>query len=179
MELRLLASTDHLTGAFDRRAFRKAAEHDIALARVANRPLSLILFDVDHFKQVNDTYGHGVGDAVLKNLVATCQAALDVNACLGRLGGEEFAVVLPGRDLAQGLAVAERLRLAVDRLVTSSEGASACVTISLGVTTLMQGAQTLDKLLAQADGALYDAKASGRNCSRSAPASRTPEVSVG
>lgn len=164
------ADHDHLTGASSRRAFFAFAEREHARARRHAGGLALLLVDVDHFKRINDTHGHAVGDEVLRELVLRTQDVIRKVDYCARLGGEEFAVLLPevGADTAR--TVAERLRATLDRSLP--RGASALpvsYTVSIGVAMLMEG-ETLASLMARADAALYAAKAAGRNNVKCAPA---------
>lgn len=157
------ADHDHLTGAASRRAFFAFAERALARAERHGSPLGLLLVDADHFKRINDTYGHGVGDLVLRDLVErTGQAIRKIDYC-ARLGGEEFAVMLPDADGPTVLAVAQRLRAALERtpqLGPAAAGVS--YTASIGA-ALLQPGETITSLIARADAALYAAKAGGRN----------------
>ncbi len=156
------ADHDHLTGAWSRRAFFAQAEREHARAQ-RGAALSLLVFDVDHFKRINDTHGHGVGDRVLVDIVrrsATCIRQVDVCA---RLGGEEFAVLLPGTDEVMARIVAERLRAALEHTLPAVGGGVALrYTVSVGLATLAPG-ESVEALLGRADRALYAAKAGGRN----------------
>ncbi|MFC4929724.1 GGDEF domain-containing protein [Massilia sp. GCM10023247] len=157
------ADHDHLTGAASRRAFFALAGHAHARAQRASAPLALLLFDVDHFKRINDSHGHGVGDQVLRDIVARTQATMrGIDAC-GRLGGEEFGVLLPDADAQSALAAAERLRSTLDRAWPRAAPATDVhYTVSIGVAVLEEE-ETIEGLLARADAALYQAKAGGRN----------------
>jgi diguanylate cyclase (GGDEF)-like protein len=126
--------------------------------------MSVIMLDIDHFKKINDTYGHATGDEILLTLVATVQKLLRSPDIFGRLGGEEFAVVLPATDQAGGATVAGRLREAVEALSYQLDGKTKVTfTISLGVSSWRPGDSGMEELLARADNALYVAKGSGRN----------------
>src|SRR5262249_5609226 len=129
------------------------------------RPLALALIDLDHFKQINDTHGHGVGDAVIRSAVRACLASLRAIDRMGRIGGEEFAVLLPETNREGAAIVAERLRAAVAALAVEIEGATPiATTASVGVAALGEGDATrIDALIARADRALYAAKRGGRN----------------
>lgn len=162
LELRFLAGADSLTGAMSRRAFRDAAGRAIELALRHGQPLSCLVFDLDHFKAVNDGHGHATGDLVLRETVAACLARLRKSDPLGRMGGEEFAVLLPQTGLEGALKVAENLRSAIAALRLGEPDDPLQVTASFGVASL-DGAVDLDALLARADAALYAAKADGRN----------------
>ncbi|MBM7851214.1 diguanylate cyclase (GGDEF)-like protein [Methylopila capsulata] len=164
LELRLLADADALTGALSRRAFRAEAQKAIDQAAHAERPLSLIVIDLDHFKRVNDTYGHDRGDAALIGSVLACAAQFAGRERIGRLGGEEFAVLLPDVGTDRALSVAERIREAIRGETYAFREGTFRVTASLGVTSApADGACDIDMLLRSADMALYQAKAAGRN----------------
>ena len=157
------ADHDHLTGAWSRRAFFTFAEHAHARAERIGTSLSLLVFDADHFKRINDTHGHAAGDQVLRNMVMHAQEVIRRIDYCARVGGEEFGVLLPDADHAVALEVAARLRTALDRsLPSTAPGVQVSYTVSIGVATLATG-ETLAALLARADAALYAAKAGGRN----------------
>ncbi|HMQ30846.1 MAG TPA: diguanylate cyclase [Chloroflexaceae bacterium] len=162
--VRELATTDALTGVANRRHFFELARLEVERAARYARPLSLLMLDADHFKQVNDRYGHVAGDEVLRAIAARCRASLREVDLIGRYGGEEFLALLPETAGTQALQVAERLREVVaDEPVLTSAG-PVQVRISLGVASLPGGAAaTVEELLDQADRALYAAKAAGRN----------------
>jgi diguanylate cyclase (GGDEF)-like protein/PAS domain S-box-containing protein len=162
-ELERQARTDVLTGAASRRHFFTRAEEAIRLARRYSHPLSLLMLDLDHFKRVNDTHGHQVGDLVLKALVQLAWQTLRKVDVLGRIGGEEFAILMPETDAEQAFQVAERLRQAVDAAKVPFNGGSVRFTVSIGVATLTDGDTSIGVLLSRADGALYEAKRTGRN----------------
>jgi len=161
--LRELATTDGLTGLLNRRHFMELGEVEIERAKRTGRPVGLIMFDVDHFKKVNDTRGHDVGDVVLVSLARTAKDALRAVDVLGRLGGEEFAAILPETGLEEALTVAERLRRAVADMGLAPSGEPLPVTISLGAVLGRGTGETLDELLRRADTALYRAKSAGRD----------------
>lgn len=159
--LRAHALEDELTGAVNRRGFYSDLEREIARAQRSGRPLSVLTLDLDHFKQVNDTYGHAEGDAVLCGVAAVLVETLRRSDVVGRLGGDEFAVLLPEIGSALAERVAERAAEAV-RSLTYGDGKN--VGLSMGIATLDPRTPcTLEALLARADSALYDAKRSGRN----------------
>jgi len=162
-DLRRLATTDALTNVPNRRHFMETTENESRRFHRYGHPLSLILFDIDHFKQVNDTHGHAAGDKVLSRLSQACTTALRDQDVIGRLGGEEFAVLLPETDLAAAAAVAERLRETVERVSPGWSGGEFVVTISIGVTAWEADDATIEPVLHRADGALYEAKRQGRN----------------
>ncbi len=160
---RLQSSCDHLTGVANRRTFFEAAELEIERYRRSPRPLSLILFDADNFKRVNDVFGHPGGDAVLREFGALLMATFRQVDVVARLGGEEFAVLLPSADLRGASAVGERFRLAVETSEVDADGARIRYTVSGGVATMDEEVAGLDELIKRADAALYAAKAAGRN----------------
>ncbi|WP_313706449.1 GGDEF domain-containing protein [Massilia sp.] len=157
------ADHDYLTGAPSRRAFFALAEREHARAARRGGALALLLVDVDHFKRINDTHGHGVGDQVLRDLVRQAQEVIRKIDYCARLGGEEFAVLLPDADRDTALAVAERLRGALDRsLQLASPPIRVPYTVSIGAALLEPG-ETFAGLMTRADTALYAAKTAGRN----------------
>jgi diguanylate cyclase (GGDEF)-like protein len=162
-KLKHQANIDYLTGVFNRRYFTQQGKLNLARAQRYGTPLSLIMLDIDLFKNVNDIHGHDQGDKVLVKLCHLCKKELRKVDILGRIGGEEFAVLLPETGLDQALEVAERLRSVVDEteMLLAGDG-SLHFTISLGVATLGPE-DSLDRLLMAADRALYDAKHTGRN----------------
>lgn len=163
-ELERLSQIDALTGLANRRHFMMLAEQELSRAARYGGPMSVFMMDIDHFKAVNDTYGHQTGDLVLQQLGSLCREALREIDRVGRIGGEEFAVILPHTDGARALEVAQRLRQAVARTeVALQHGLPLHFTLSIGVTTLVGSGANIDTLLGQADNALYEAKRSGRN----------------
>jgi diguanylate cyclase (GGDEF)-like protein/PAS domain S-box-containing protein len=154
---------DHLTGLANRRAFFESGELELARSKHTPRATALILFDADHFKTVNDRFGHAAGDAVLRHLADTLTDTFRDVDVVARIGGEEFAVLLPSTGLAGAAAVAERVRALVAASSVSVDGASIRYTVSAGVTEMDDSAGALDGLLKRADQALYTAKAMGRN----------------
>jgi diguanylate cyclase (GGDEF)-like protein/PAS domain S-box-containing protein len=179
-QLRELATCDSLTGAANRRHFVELAQRERERARRSQSPLSVCLFDADHFKNINDHYGHAAGDHVLSAIALAARSVLRKSDVLGRLGGEEFAILLPDTELDGALALAERVREAVAKVevITSQLGAAAGVdpeeppsersldpihvTVSIGVAQL-RGDEAFETLLKRSDKALYAAKELGRN----------------
>ncbi len=162
-ELHLLATRDPLTGALNRRSFFQGFEALFAEAKDSGEPLCCIMVDIDHFKSVNDTYGHGVGDIVIKflaNLLTECSRPTDL---VGRFGGEEFCVVLPGVEVDVAARVAERMRQGVKQGDGKEFDVGLKITASFGVSSLLNRPPTHKELLEQADEALYVAKETGRN----------------
>lgn len=162
-EMEHLATHDSLTNALTRRHMDEACEKELERCRRHGHSMALLMMDLDHFKMVNDTYGHQAGDQVLINLVTKVNALLRQPDHLGRYGGEEFLVLLPETSLEEAVAVAERIR-AVCAL--PDQGPSC--TVSIGVTTKQQDSDTVEALIARADTAMYRAKANGRNRTESA-----------
>lgn len=162
-ELRRLLTTDHLTGATNRARLFDIAEVEIARWKRHGSPLSVILIDADHFKRINDTYGHQAGDVVLRALVDRCRDGLRATDTLARYGGEEFVVLLPGIGVEEAMATAERLRLLVAERPINCGSTDVLVTLSLGCASMGEGIETLETLLAAADAAAYRAKRLGRN----------------
>ncbi len=162
-ELEALAATDGLTGIDNRRSFLQRAEDELARASRYQTPLSVIVFDIDHFKRVNDTRGHAAGDQVLVEMVRRCRAELREQDAFGRLGGEEFAVLLPQTGVAGAVDVAERLRLRLAAEPVATDSGPVEVSASFGVTELCRDDAELAVVLHRADKAVYDAKADGRN----------------
>jgi len=163
-ELSAQASLDALTGAYNRRRFDELSERDIELSRRSLSSVAVVMIDIDWFKRVNDERGHSVGDQVLKMVTQACREALRSSDILGRYGGEEFAVLLPGSGEEESLAVAERLRERVEAKALPCGGESVSVTVSLGVYSgVPSPGEGLDVYLRRADEALYRSKALGRN----------------
>lgn len=161
-QLQRLARTDPLTGTLNRLALDDEAGRLFAHARQTGTPLSVLMVDVDHFKRINDAFGHADGDAVLVTLARSLEAVLWPPARLGRMGGEEFLVLLPGTGLAEGIALAGQMRAAAGQ-PSSSAPERPPVTISAGVATLDAVDADAQALVRRADRALYEAKRAGRN----------------
>jgi diguanylate cyclase (GGDEF)-like protein len=157
-----LARTDFLTNLANRRAFYEQGERELrALAR-GSRPATAVMLDIDRFKSINDRYGHAGGDAVIRAVADVIRANLRAGDIAGRLGGEEFALLLPETEQSAALAAAERIRAAIEALAIEHDGGRIGLTVSLGVAALSTE-QTLDQWIACADAALYKAKQNGRN----------------
>ncbi|MDD1452853.1 sensor domain-containing diguanylate cyclase [Sphingomonas sp. H160509] len=164
LELRLIAQVDHLTGALTRRGFVDQAQREMERTLRYGRASSLIMIDVDHFKRVNDTYGHSIGDQVLKQIASLAETTLRPCDLFGRLGGEEFALLMPETSGAAALVVAERLRNTIaEHPMTLHGGGTIHVTASFGVAELSASFNTLTAWLERADTMLYAAKSGGRN----------------
>lgn len=171
MEQRLeeQAHTDPLTGVNNRRYFYELAGHELARSKRFNSPLALMMLDIDLFKKFNDTYGHDLGDAILKQLASHCLSSLREIDIIVRFGGEEFVVLLPGLDSKSAQNVAERLRRELsDISVQTSQGKFVSFTVSIGISSHLESEDHVDDMIKRADNALYAAKHAGRNCVRSA-----------
>jgi diguanylate cyclase (GGDEF)-like protein/PAS domain S-box-containing protein len=162
-ELRRLATTDPLTGAYNRRQFMARAQEEIDRSKRYNTPLTLLMIDIDHFKTVNDTFGHDAGDAVLKRMVGESMIQLRGSDIFCRLGGEEFAAILTHTAPEQGILAAERLRKALKTLEVSTAIGPVRFTVSIGVASLVQADLPLEQIMKKADEALYAAKDQGRD----------------
>ncbi len=185
-ELRRLSVTDQLTGALNRRGFLESAATSIAQGRRSGVHPSVIMMDLDHFKTINDTYGHGAGDEVLRSFAAVLLATMRPGDLLGRIGGEEFAVFLHDTTADAAVPIADRLRLQVRNSVQHPGGVGISVTVSGGVSSVSSAFEpeaALSVALTKADKALYEAKCAGRDCIVSAEPSEvapeTPSVAGG
>jgi len=161
-ELRCLSITDPLTNAYNRRCFMQVLEQEIERTRRTGLPFSVIMVDLDHFKSVNDRFGHAAGDRVLKSLVDMIKQRIRKTDCLARWGGEEFVILLPNTPVDKAAGLAEELRERLSRMDIPGVGR---VTASFGVAGYCPG-DTVDTLLKRADDLMYEAKAAGRNCVR-------------
>jgi len=162
-DLRVLATTDALTGAKNRRSFLHTADTELVRASRYAAPVSVLMIDLDHFKKVNDTHGHPAGDEVLRHFTTIVNEHLRATDVLGRIGGEEFAVLLPETDATGANSIAERIRLGLTEMVIPWEGQTIQITASVGIATLGQCKTDIHGLLSCADKALYIAKTQGRN----------------
>lgn len=153
--------TDELTGATNRRYFMQLGEEEISRSHRYERPMSLLMIDLDHFKLVNDRYGHSVGDEALQRFSTLCRSTLRKPDIFGRLGGEEFAIIIPEESLDGAVQTAERLRSRVEESFASTPYR---LTVSIGVTELDDHDNTIGDLLRRADNMMYKAKHHGRNC---------------
>lgn len=169
--LERLAQFDFQTGLANRRHFLELADRELARVRRYESPLSLAMLDLDRFKDINDTYGHKVGDTVLGQFAKACREALRESDIMGRMGGEEFAILFPETTLPDAVDVAERLRETVAATrIPLEHGLPIQVTVSIGVASFASGDANIDVFMNRADGALYEAKHGGRN--------RTAEAAV-
>ena len=157
------AIRDSLTGLFNRRYLDEMLPIELSRAKRANNPLTLLLLDIDHFKNINDTYGHQVGDAVLQSVGNALQASVRAGDIVGRYGGEEFILVFPGMQAAHGRTRAEKLRAMIGSQTISENDQLIAVTISIGGSVYPQDGNSEDELISLADLALYRAKQNGRN----------------
>ncbi|EME68811.1 response regulator [Paramagnetospirillum caucaseum] len=163
-ELEVLATRDPLTETSNRRHFEQLAGLELDHARRMGRSFALLALDIDHFKRINDTWGHAAGDAALKAFADSCRLGLREYDILGRVGGEEFAVALPNTGPDGARVIAERLRAAVAELVIRpAKGQMSGLTVSIGIAQLREADLTIATLLERADRALYRAKNAGRN----------------
>lgn len=163
-QLQAQASTDALTGLYNRHEYERLFAHELARSLREQRPLSLAILDLDHFKRVNDTHGHAAGDEVLRRVAQLCRDNFRAVDIVGRLGGEEFVVLLPDTPLELAGEVAQRvLRQLRSTLISLDDGVQLQVTATLGVTALQAGERQLEGLLQRADQALYAGKAGGRD----------------
>ena len=161
-QLQIQATTDPLTGIFNRRALLARMELEMARARRSRHPFTVSMLDLDHFKQVNDMHGHAAGDHVLRTFALRVRAVLREYDTLGRVGGEEFVVLVPNLSPEAADAVFERIRLTVKKPPFDFDGVPITVTVSQGLVT-WDGTANVDELLMRADNALYAAKANGRD----------------
>ncbi|MFP4904766.1 diguanylate cyclase, partial [Paraburkholderia sp. BR14261] len=157
------ARHDALTGALSRRYFLDLLRREIDTAYEAGEPLCMAIADLDYFKQINDRFGHPAGDRALQHFVETCRAELRADDAVGRLGGEEFGILLPATSLATGLMVLDRLREQVSKRICVELPEEASVSVSIGVTELAAAQDQPERLMSRADLALYMAKAAGRD----------------
>ncbi|BAT58116.1 putative diguanylate cyclase YegE [Variibacter gotjawalensis] len=164
LNLRRLASTDSLTGLLSRRSFHSEANRIINLGQRYGTRAACIAIDLDHFKSINDRFGHAKGDEVLRRTTQACAKALRKADILGRIGGEEFAVMLPHTDPEASREVVEKLRAAIANVMFDYEDEPFTVTASFGLAQFDRSVKDIDELLRRADIALYEAKKAGRNC---------------
>ncbi len=162
-DLETLAAIDFLTGIYNRRHFEELATAELARSQRYMRPLSVLMIDIDHFKTINDRYGHAAGDLVLKNVVAICRAEKRDSDLLARVGGDEFVIMLPETAESAAAQFAERLRHRVANSAQAVYGEKLAATITIGIAGVSAGNSGVEALLEHADQALYEAKRSGRN----------------
>ena len=165
-EVKRLADEDPLTGLVHKGGFSDALGREVARGRRHGTPLSLAMLDLDHFKSVNDRFGHLAGDHVLRELASAVRPLVRAEQLFARVGGEELALLLPGVPLDKAAVFAEKVRTLVAEHAFEFDGARIPVTVSMGVAELEAGDAAPDALVRRADGRLYEAKAAGRNCVR-------------
>jgi diguanylate cyclase (GGDEF)-like protein len=161
-----------LTGVYNRRGLFQLGEFEFLRARRINRPFCVLMLDLDHFKRVNDHYGHATGDQTLRGLAERCRAVSRSVDMISRYGGEEFVIILPETNLESAWHVAERLRQSITKDPFPTDAGPLRITISIGVAEATK-LDTLNTLIERADTALYEAKHAGRNCVR---VSKTPQT---
>ncbi len=161
-ELKRLSTTDFLTGCNNRRSFFEIAERQIAISSRHNRPISILMLDIDNFKKINDKFGHGVGDAALKFITECCENELRKSDVLARLGGDEFVILLPETNIDDAFTISERIRKKITEVTSQEAAGLPPLSISGGLITLVKG-ETIFKALEIADYLLYQAKKNGRN----------------
>ena len=162
-ELRYMASHDVLTGVMNARAYYEACERMIAAARRSSSPYAVLFVDLDHFKSINDTWGHAAGDLVLKTVANSLKSGIRLSDALGRIGGEEFSIFLPDTGLDNALTVGETLRRGLEELLPQIEGKPLKVTASIGVAVDVSSCRSMLEIQQEADQAMYKAKQGGRN----------------
>jgi diguanylate cyclase (GGDEF)-like protein len=161
-EAQTQAITDSLTGAYNRRGLFQIGEFEYSHVRRIDRPFCALMIDIDHFKRINDQYGHATGDQTLRGLIERCRAASRAVDIIGRYGGEEFVILLPDTQLESARHVAERLRQSIMKDPFTTDSGPLNITISIDVAQAMS-LNSLSTLIERADAALYDAKRTGRN----------------
>jgi diguanylate cyclase (GGDEF)-like protein len=164
LHFKTLSRLDGLTGISNRLHFMQRAETALAYARKSGQDVCLVLFDLDHFKAINDRFGHATGDFVLQRTAALCREYLRRSDVFGRFGGEEFSILLPGCRLEEARAQAEHLRQIINRIGTEQRGVAVTASASFGIASSAVSGFELTRLLAHADAALYQAKRAGRDC---------------
>lgn len=163
-EMERLATTDTLTGALNRRSFLDAVQRELRRSVRYRHPFALILLDIDHFKRINDRYGHAFGDEVIRRFCEVARTCLREEDLLGRIGGEEFAAVLVSSEEGGGYLVAERIRKRWQEEAFDCQDARSNFTVSVGVAQLLSDQDSVEAVMERADRGLYDAKRAGRNC---------------
>ncbi len=158
-----MATRDELTGLINRREFFTLGEHEEQRAKREGHVVSVMMVDADYFKKINDTYGHGTGDDVLRDLADNCRQIFRKTDIVGRYGGEEFSVILPGAKPDMAMVIAERLRVAIENSKVPSDDGDVAYTVSIGIASAIGQDVVIAELLDRADRALYTAKAQGRN----------------
>ena len=162
-KLKELASTDPLTGLYNRRQYEMLFQHEIGRSRRRDSPLSVGILDLDNFKLVNDTHGHTAGDAVLRCVADVCRRNLRAIDIVGRLGGEEFIILMPECDIDQANILGNRLLKMIESAVVDANTASIRITATIGITQLFPDDKGIEVIISRADDALYRGKRAGRN----------------
>jgi diguanylate cyclase (GGDEF)-like protein len=176
-QLEEMARTDHLTKAHNRRSFFELAERELVHAKSSQQPISVVMMDIDRFKNVNDAHGHLIGDQVLINLVKLCQSKIREVDIFARMGGEEFAILMPNTTIEAAESAAERIRKVVFESFMATGRANVLITISLGVSNWGgSGDLDINRLLDKADKALYHSKEAGRNRVSTWEETQSPDV---
>jgi diguanylate cyclase (GGDEF)-like protein len=170
--LSVLASTDYLTGIMNRRMFNEISERYFQTAQKGDLNLTLLLLDLDHFKKINDTYGHQAGDQLLVSFVKTIEKILRKSDIFARIGGEEFAILLSQIERKDAFKLAEKIRHEVENITIQSEGKNIFVRTSIGITQTGETDDSFDDVFSRADLALYKAKKEGRNRTCCAPSTK-------
>jgi diguanylate cyclase (GGDEF)-like protein len=168
-QVRRLAGSDALTGLPNRRHFEESLERELARAERTEQPVNLLMLDIDHFKRINDTYGHQTGDAVLRAVGRRLSETVRVGDVVARYGGEEFTIVMPSADTEDAVVLADRILRAVEQIDIP-------VTVSIGIATFLRHAADGSSLVEAADRALYESKRSGRNRSTVCADERAPAM---
>lgn len=167
MQMQVYAERDALTGVYNRRKLFEIGESEFERSRRYHYPFSVLMFDIDHFKNINDSYGHAVGDLVIKRFAQICANALRKQDTIGRIGGEEFVALLPHTDADKAAMLAQRIQAAlVEQQGVKEDDSVIAVTVSVGVAAMDANHKNFDQLLNHADEAMYQAKTDGRNCVR-------------
>lgn len=164
-ELRAIATIDSLTGVYSRYQLITYGENELKRFHRAGHPLCVLMLDIDHFKSINDTYGHSVGDSALKHFATVCKETLRTTDIIGRIGGEEFVIIMPDTEEDEGYSVAERIRINIAESQFSATDVSALfsLTVSIGLYMFTNNDHSFERTLSKADKALYEAKGAGRN----------------
>lgn len=164
-ELRAIATIDSLTGVYSRYQLLEFGENELKRFLRTGHSLCALMLDIDHFKSINDTYGHSVGDIALKHFATICKETLRTTDIIGRIGGEEFVIIMPDTEEDEGYSVAERIRIKIAESKFSATDAAALfsLTVSIGLYIFTKNDHSFERTLSKADKALYEAKGAGRN----------------
>lgn len=173
-EAEILARTDPMTGLNNRRAFFSLGAQIEKIAKRHNRPFCVLMIDIDHFKRVNDTYGHDIGDKTIISLTDAILETIRDSDIAGRLGGEEFAIIIPDASKKEGLGLATRIQRNIAKILVDTPKGAFNFTVSIGISSKINNSDTLEIILKQSDNALYEAKNNGRNCIKCIDTSNPP-----